>query len=325
MRAIVVRQFGDPEVLRQEELPDPTPGPREVLVRIEAAGVNPVDTYVRSGAYERLPELPYIPGGDGAGIVVATGEGIEHLREGDRVYVAGAAGGSLTGCSATLAAKPITQVYPLPDEISFAQGAAVGVPYATAYRALFHKAEMKAGDTLLIHGASGGVGIAAVQLAAAAGVRVVGTASSEEGRELVRAHGAERALDHRAPGYLDELGEWTDGRGVDGILEMAAHVNLGNDLQVAARGGRVVIVGCRGPVQIQPREALVKDLTIRGFSLSNAGEAEMASIHGALVEGMAAGRLQPVVARVFPFAEAPAAHRVVAEGRGGPGKIVLAP
>lgn len=325
MRAIVVRRYGDPEVLREEELPDPSPGPGEVLVRIEAAGVNPVDTYVRSGAYERLPELPYVPGGDGAGVVVGAGEGADTFREGDRVYVAGAAGGSLTGCSATLAVKPVPQVYPLPEGLSFAQGAAVGVPYATAYRALFHKAEMKAGETLLIHGASGGVGIAAVQLAVAAGVRVAGTASREDGRELVRAHGAERVLDHRSPGYLDELLEWTDGRGVDGVLEMAAHVNLGSDLRVAARGGRVVIVGCRGPAQIQPREALVKDLTIRGFSLSNAGAAEMASIHGALVEGMAAGQLRPVVARVFAFTEAAAAHRMVAEGRGGPGKIVLTP
>lgn len=255
MRAIVVRQFGDPEVLREEELADPSPEPGEVLVRIEAAGVNPVDTYVRSGAYERLPELPYIPGGDGAGVVVQTGDGVDRLREGDRVYVAGAAGGSLTGCTATLTAKPCSQVHPLPEGISFAQGSAVGVPFATAYRALFHKAEMKAGETLLIHGASGGVGIAAVQLAVAAGVRVAGTASSEEGRGVVRAQGAERVLDHRSPEYLDELLQWTGGRGVDGILEMAAHVNLGNDLRIAARGGRVVIVGCRGPAQIQPREA----------------------------------------------------------------------
>ncbi|MCG8456650.1 MAG: NADPH:quinone reductase [Holophagales bacterium] len=325
MRAILVREFGGPEVLRVEEIDDPVAGPGEVLVRLEAAGINPVDTYVRSGVYERLPELPYVPGGDGAGMLAAVGQGVSRFREGERVYIAGAAGGALTGCYATLVAKPEAAVHPLPEKASFEQGAAVGVPYATAYRALVHKGKARPGETVLVHGASGGVGLAAVQLAAERGLRVVGTASTEEGRERVAAQGAELVLDHSEDGYLDTLTEWTEGRGADVVLEMAAHVNLDRDLDAAARGGRIVVIGCRGPVEIYPRKAMVKDLTIRAFALATATAAEMAETHGALVEGLRSGALDPVVARTFPLDNAPEAHRTMADARGAQGKIVLIP
>jgi NADPH2:quinone reductase len=325
MKAIRVHKFGGPEVLQLDEVPDPSPGPGQVLVEIEAAGVNPSDTYVRSGTYALTPPLPYIPGGDGAGLVKAVGKDVRGVRPGDRVYVSGTAGQRLIGTYAELAVAEAHHVHPLPAPLSFAQGAAVGVPYATAYRALFHKARAVPGETVLVHGASGGVGIAAVQLAAAAGLTVIGTAGSDRGRKLVLEQGAHHVLDHSTPDYLKEVaGVLTDGRGADVVLENLANVNLARDLDVVARHGRIIVIGNRGTVEINPRGAMAKDVTISGFVLWNASDAERASIHAALVAGLAHGALRPVVGQEIPLAEAPRAHQAVMEP-GAYGKIVLVP
>jgi NADPH2:quinone reductase len=324
MKAICVRAFGGPEVLRLDEVPDPAPGPGQVLVEIKAAGVNPSDTYVRSGTYAVTPPLPYIPGGDGAGVVKAVGPEVRGMKPGDRVYVSGTAGVRPVGTYAELAVTEARHVHPLAAPLSFPQGAAVGVPYATAYRALFHKARAVPGETVLVHGASGGVGIAAVQLAAAAGLTVIGTAGSARGRALVRAEGAHHVLDHTAPDYLKEIGGLTDGRGVDVVLENLANVNLAHDLDVVARFGRIVVVGNRGTIEINPRGAMTKDVTISGFVLWNASDADKASIHAALVAGLANGTLRPVVGQEIPLKDAPRAHEAVLEP-GAHGKIVLVP
>jgi len=234
MKAIQVREFGGPEVMRVEEVPDPKAGRGEVVVRIHAAGVNPVDAYILTGTYPRKPPLPYTPGLDGGGVVESVGEGVTRWRAGDRVYV----NQSTTGTYAQKAVCPESGVHPLPGKVSFAQGAALGVPYATAFRALFQRAHVQSGETVFIHGASGGVGIAAVQLARAFGMRVIGTAGSERGRELVLKEGAHEALDHKSANYLDKVKELTGGRGPDVILEMLANVNLANDLNLLALRGR---------------------------------------------------------------------------------------
>ena len=324
MRAVRVHKFGGPEVLQLEEVPDPSPGAGQVLVRVNAAGVNPVDTYVRSGSYAKLPPLPYIPGGDGAGVVKAVGPDVAPLTPGDRVYFAGTAAGMVGGAYAELAVCAATQVHRLPPGISFAQGAAVPIPYGTAYRALFHKAATRPGETVLVHGASGGVGIAAVQLGAASGCTIVGTAGSERGRKLVRDQGAHHVLDHTAPGYLAELGALTGGRGPDVIVENLANVNLARDLEVIAPNGRIVVVGNRGSIEVNPRAAMMKESVVLGLSLWNATPEEMRSLHAALVAGLAHGTLRPVVGRELPLKEAPAAHAAVLEA-GAYGKIVLLP
>ncbi|HUP03902.1 MAG TPA: NADPH:quinone reductase, partial [Bryobacteraceae bacterium] len=246
MKAIRVHEFGAPQVMKLEEVPDPKPGAGQVAVRVNAAGVNPVDTYIRSGAYARKPTLPYTPGSDGAGVVEAVGEGVKRLKAGDRVYVAGGLGGTYAQKALCLE----SQVQPLPQKISFAQGAGVWVPYATAYRALFQLADSKPPDVVLVHGASGGVGIAAVQLARAAGMTVIGSAGSDKGKELVRKEGAHHVLDHNAADFADQLMSLTGGRGVDVIVEMLANKNLGKDLQLVAAGGKVIIVGSRGTVEV---------------------------------------------------------------------------
>ncbi|HEX8474826.1 MAG TPA: NADPH:quinone reductase [Pyrinomonadaceae bacterium] len=320
MKAIRVNEFGAPEVMQIEEVADPQVGHGEVLVRVGAAGVNPVDTYIRAGAYARIPTLPYTPGSDGAGVVEAVGEGVSRVHVGERVYLAG----SLSGTYAELALCEESQVYPLPEHVSFAQGAGVYVPYATAYRALFQRAHAVAGETVLVHGASGGVGVAAVQLARAAGLTVFGTGGTEDGRRLVSEQGAHHVLDHRADDYLARLMELTAERGVDVVLEMLANVNLDKDLNVLARGGRVVVIGSRGRVEIDPRAAMSRDAAILGMSLLNTPTQELTGIHGALVAGLENRTLRPVAAREMPLADAPRAHHAVLEP-GAYGKIVLIP
>jgi NADPH2:quinone reductase len=322
MKAIRVHKFGGPEVLQLEEVPDPKPGEGQALVRIHAIGVNPVETYVRAGAYPQLPTLPYIPGGDAAGVVKAVGPGVSQLTVGDRVYLTGTAGERLTGAYAELAVCNVAQAKPLAPAISFAQGAAVNVPYATAYRGLFHKARAVAGETVLVHGASGGVGVAAVQLANAAGLTVIGTAGTERGRKLVREQGAHHVLDHAAADYLAAVGRVTDGRGPNVIIENLANVNLQKDLDVVARYGRIVVIGNRGTLEFNPRGAMSKDAVIYGLALWNATPEELTSIHAGLVAGLANGTLRPVIGRELPLKDAAAAHAAVMEP-GAYGKIVL--
>jgi NADPH2:quinone reductase len=323
MRAIRVRAFGDPEVMRLEDVPDPKPGPGDVLVRIRSAGVNPVDAYIRSGTYPRKPPLPYTPGSDGAGEVEAVGADVRDVKAGDRVYIAGSS--NLPGGAGTYAERALcspSQLYRLPARTSFAQGAALGVPYATAYRALFQHAKATPGETVLVHGATGGVGIAAVELAHARGLTVIGSGGTDAGLAVVREHGANVTVNHRAPDYMDDVLRATGGRGVDVIIEMAAHINLDRDLTVLAKHGRVVVVGSRGPVEINPRNAMGRDAAIMGMTLFNATDRDLVEIHAALISGLGNGTLNPVIGRELPLAEAARAHEAVMES-GALGKIVL--
>jgi NADPH2:quinone reductase len=289
--------------------PDLSPGAGQVLVRIHAAGVNPVDTYIRAGMHSVRPALPFTPGIDGAGIVAGAGEGVARFKSGDRVYVAG----SVTGTYAEQALCLEKQVHRLPDGVTFAEGAAIGVPYATAYRALFQKACAAPGESLLVHGASGGVGVASVQLGRAAGLTVIGTAGSERGRELVRAQGAHHVLDHGSATYTDDLSRLTGGTGVDVILEMLANRNLGQDLRLLGRRGRVVVIGSRGAAEINPRDAMARDATIFGLLLFNTPDQELAAIHAALREALEKGSARPVIGREIPLADARVAHEAVME------------
>jgi NADPH:quinone reductase len=318
MKAIRVHEFGGPEVLRLEDVPTPQPGSDEVLVRMHAIGVNPVETYVRAGKYSRLPDLPYTPGNDGAGVVEQVGRDVKEFKPGDRAYTAG----SISGTYAELALCKTEQLHPLPENVSFAQGAAMGTPYATAYRGLFQRAHARPGETVLVHGASGGVGTAAVQLARARGLCVFGTAGSDESRTLVREQGAHQVFDHGAPDHFDRIMNATGGRGVDVILELLANLNLDRDLTILAKDGRVVVIGSRGRVEIDPRDTMQRDADIRGMVLPNTPPKELASIHAALVADLENGTLRPVIGKEFPLADAAQAHRAVMES-GAFGKIVL--
>ncbi len=320
MKAIRVHEFGNPEVMKHEEVQEPRPGPGQVLVKVLAAGVNPVDCYIRSGLYALKPALPYTPGMDGAGVVESVGEGVTRVRPGERVYVAGTVSGSYA--EKTISAE--SRVFPLPVNVSFEKGAGLGVPYGAAYRALFQRAHALPGEVVLVHGASGGVGIAAVQIARAAGMRVMGTGGTEKGRLLVSEQGAHQVFDHRAPDHLEQVLKATGGNGVDVVLEMLANVNLGKDLGILAPGGRVVIIGSRGTVEIDPRDAMRRDAAILGMVLMNAPERDIFSIHSALRAGLENGSLNPVVGSEIPLREAVRAHHEIMESDAH-GKVVLIP
>jgi len=318
MKAIRVHKFGGPEVLELQEIATPKPGPGQILVRVHAAGVNPYDTYMRNGTYAIKPSLPYTPGSDAAGNVEAVGDGVIKVKPGDRVYTAK----TLTGAYAEYTLVEESQVYPLPEKVSFAQGAGLWVPYGTAYTALYHHAHARPAETLLVHGASGGVGLAAVQYARAMGMTIIGTAGSQRGLELVKKEGAQFAFDHTKPGCADEIMKSAGDRGVDVILEMAAHINLSTDLKLLATNGRVIIIGNRGDISITPRDLMARRASARGFTLWAATESESADIHRAIAAGLENGTLRPVVAKELPLKDAAVAHQDILVP-GAAGKIVL--
>lgn len=320
MKAIRIHQFGGPEVLKLEDVPAPQPDTGQVVIEVRAAGVNPVEAYIRTGTHASKPNLPYTPGMDAAGVVTAVGTDIKRVKVGDRVYVTG----SKTGTYAEQALCDESTVHLLPEHVSFEQGAAMGVPYGTAYRALFLRAQVKPAETILVHGASGGVGTAAVQLAHAIGVTIIGTAGSDAGMKLVREQGAQHVLNHSVEGYLDELMKLTDGRGVDAILEMLANKNLAKDLTILAKKGRVAVIGNRGTIEINPRDAMSREADIRGVTLMNTSPEEYRLIHAALGAGLENGSLKPVIGKRIPLAEAARAHEIIM-GSGTLGKVVLIP
>lgn len=320
MKAIRVQEFGAPEVMKIEEVTKPVSAAGQVLVRVHAAGVNPYEAAQRAGTYPVKPSLPYTPGSDAAGVVDAVGPSVTKVKVGDRVYTAKTLSGSYA--EYTLALE--SQVHRLPERISYAQGAAVWVPCGTAYHALYHSAKAHASETLLVHGASGGVGSAAVQLAHAMGLTVFGTASSDKGRELVKREGARQVFDHSKAGYTDEIMQATAGRGVDIIIEILANVNLAADLKLLATNGRVIVIGNRGEVTINPRELMMRRASIRAFTLWAITEGEEADMHAGMFAAMESGTLRPVIGKEIPLAEAARAHKEIMEP-GAAGKIVLIP
>lgn len=306
--------------MKLEEVEEPKVGKEEVLIKVRAAGVNPVDTYIRGGSYGGWAKVPYTPGMDAAGEVEKVGEEVAGIKAGSRVYTTG----TMSGAYAEKVLCKADQVYILADNVSFAQGAALGVPYTTAYHGLFGRARAKPGEVVLVHGASGGVGLAAVQIAKACGMMVIGTAGTEAGRELVKREGADYVVDHKHSEHWRGVMQITGGRGVDVVLEMLANVNLGGDLEVLSMGGRVVIIGSRGDVKIDPRQAMMREADVMGMVVMHMTVKERGSAQAAIRAGLAKEVLRPVVREEIPLKEAPRAHELVIE-EGSCGKIVLVP
>lgn len=320
MNAIRVGKFGGVEVLEASRVPVLTiTDQNQILVKIHAAGVNPVDTYIRSGTYARKPALPYTPGLDGAGVIAGVSDDLkDKFKIGQRVYVAG----SSTGTYAEYALAQAHQVWSLPDHINFTQGASLSTPYGTAYRALFQRGGAKKGERVLIHGASGGVGIASIQIAKMAGLKVFGTAGTTEGISLIQSHGCDGVGNHNSAQYREQLMAMTEGKGFDIIIENLANVNLGNDLPMLSPKGRVMVVGSRGPVEILPRDLMSREADIRGVTYFGAVGEEWLEIHQNIVKGLQSGALNPVVGKTMPLEHAAKAHEVIMQG-GAQGKIIL--
>ncbi len=324
MKAIRAHSFGGPEVFQLDEIDDPVPGPNEVVIDMRAAGVNPADTYMRNGTYAIVPDLPYIPGGDAAGVVLAVGTNVKNFVVGDHAVVGTAMSMDLTGCYAERIKRPESEVLHLPENVTFAEAAAFGVSYTTAHYGLFERGGARAGETVFIHGASGSVGTSAIQLAKRAGLTVIGSGGTKKGLDLIRTEGADLAVNHTQDGYLDEVTAFTKGEGPKLVLEMLADVNLAADMDLVAKYGRIIIIGNRGDITITPRVAMMKELDIRGIALWNASQDQIAPLVEDILAGVAEGALRPIIGREMPLADAAAAHVAVLEP-GAYGKIVLVP
>ena len=324
MKAIRAHSFGGPEVLQLDDVDDPIAKDTEVVVEIKSVGVNPADTYMRGGAYAIVPTLPYTPGGDAAGVISSVGKNVSDLNVGDRVFVGTGLGFSMTGCYAEKVVRPAADVARLPDNVSFTAGAALGVPYVTAHYGLFARGNAVAGETVFIHGASGSVGTAAIQLAKHAGLKVIGSGGSDKGRQLILDEGADHVVDHTSDGYLEKVRELSGGEGPALILEMLANVNLAADLDLIAKYGRIIVIGNRGEITINPRVTMMKNLDIKGLALFNGTREQMENIVDDLLSGLSDGSLRPVIGREMPLADAAKSHTDVL-APGAYGKIVLLP
>lgn len=322
MKAIRISQFGTSENLVVEQTEISAPTEDEVRITLYAAGVNPSDVYTSTGTYAIKPNLPYTPGLDGAGIVEQVGEQVTNVKAGDRVFIASLPNGNTTG---TLAQQIVCEsrfVHPMPENISFEQGAALGIPALTAYRALVGSAKVTSGQTVFIHGASGAVGLQAVQIAKALGANVIGTASRDSGKQLVKEAGADIVLDHIKEETIDKVLNATNGKGPDVIIEFLANENLQTDLQMIAKHGVIVIVGNRGEIEINPRLIMQKECNVRGMVLFNVSAEE----HQELIYGVArllgTEQLKPVIGYSYPLNQAGRAFDAVINGEHN-GKIVV--
>ena len=318
MRCIRVCRFGGPEVLQlHTDVPIPTPKDNQVVVQVKVAGVNPVDTYIRSGTYARKPTLPYTPGGDGSGVVHAVGAKVTRFHAGQRVWF----GMSLSGSYAEYCLCDENRVGMLPDDVSFEHGAMLAVPYCTAYRALVQKAGVRAGETVLVHGATGGVGTAAVQMCKVLGVDVIATAGSPIGEQLLKDMGVVRVYNHRSDDYVDAIKR--DNPQIDVILEMLANVNLEKDLEMIGQNGRVVVIGSRGSVTINPRLTLGKESCVIGCALGSTTPEECSAQMKFIEANLQNGVLLPVLAKMFQLGDASEAHREIIDKVVTKGQIVL--
>jgi len=293
-----------------------------VMVRVVVAGINPVETYIREGQYSRLPELPYTPGTDAAGFVHQIGRRVSNIKVGDRVFVSGNSSFSNnSGSYAQFVVTDSTYVFPLHPRLTFAQGASLGVPFFTAYKALILRAKTKPGETVLVHGASGAVGTAAVQIARALGAIVVGTAGTKDGMDVVTRCGAHHVFNHNHKSYekkmVDHIGCF------DVIIEHLANINLGHDVQMLKPQARVMVVGCRGGVNINPRHLMMPEASICGVALGTTSPAEWAEMGAAIVAGIESGWVNPVINKEYAMEEAQQVHYDIIHSKGAKGKLVL--
>ena len=325
MRAIRIESFGGSEVLKfQESLHIPEPGPKHVLINVKSISINPVDTYIRSGQYSKLPPLPFTPGNDCSGVVERVGTEVCKFKAGDRVYALRSA----TGTYSTHTLCEDSFVNFLPECVQFREGACLGIAYYTAYRALIQIGGAKPNDLVLVHGASGGVGTACLQLCRMLGIRGVGTVGTEEGRKAAVSSGAETVFNHREEGYVDKLKEFSQtNEGFNVIVENAANINLDKDLELVAAKGCISIVGSKGmaSIEVVPRKFMLKECRVNGVFLGNMTPLELSQAHAAILAGAEIQILKPFINQAFELREAAKAHDLLMSGKGGAGKIVLIP
>jgi NADPH:quinone reductase-like Zn-dependent oxidoreductase len=343
MRAVVITEHGGPEVLLVQERPDPPVGPGEVRIAVKAAGINFADTLARTGLYPDSPKVPCVVGYEVAGEVESVGHGVQSFKLGDRVL----AGTRFNG-QAELVTVRENMVYALPDQVSFEQGAAFPVNYATAQAGLVVMGGLKAGERVLIHAAAGGVGISATQIAKRIGAEVFGTASASK-HDAIRKEGVDHAIDYRSQDFAEEVRRITGGAGIDVALDALGPSTFRKDYQLLRPGGRLIMYGAS---EVQTGETRSLPTALRTLAKSpfssmpwwkglgvmneNKGvfglnmlswwdaEGSLDRVIEPLIPALQNGELKPVVAAAFPFDRAPDAHRFIAQRR-NIGKVVLVP
>lgn len=324
MKAVRIHEYGGPDVLVYEDVTTPEPGPLQVLVRVEAATVNQVDIAVRENRFPTPKKPPKILGSDGAGVVAAVGAEVKAVRPGERVFFSGLGVGS-EGSYAEYALIAEAQAVHMPDELSFVEAAAIGMAYPAAYYALITRGAVQSGETVLVQGAAGGVGSAAVQIAKALGARVLATVKGQDESEFVLSLGADETIDYRREDVAARALALTSDKGVDVVHELVISENLATDIGLTAKGGRVVCTG-QGPspeAVIPIGEALAKDVTLLFMNLTNAGRAGVAAIAAEVAQMAASGKIRPVIGATYPLKDARKAHEAIAGDHVG--KIVLLP
>lgn len=334
MLAIQCAKFGTPDVMIPTVVPRPIPGPNEVLVKVYAVGVRPADCKIRSGKFPILPELPYTPGHEAAGVVESWGSGVSKFKKGDRVFLATGqqflqawfpvpALDCVGGVYAQYVCCSAKEILPLLDSLTYAQGCCLGGNYRTAHRAVISNANVKKGDLVLVHGASGSVGSAACQFALDRGCTVIGTAGTPTGMDMLKKMGVHYQLCHRSKDYMDELPKLT-GRSPNIIIEMCANINLVADLKAVEHAGTIVLVGSAGTCEINPIMVITKQLKIMGCQHPRKRE-DIDQRNDEIVAAMMRGSLKPVIDRYFSLKDAAAAHIALLGKKASRGKIVLLP
>jgi NADPH:quinone reductase-like Zn-dependent oxidoreductase len=343
MKAVVLTGTGGPEVLQVQERPDPAVGPGQIRIAVRAAGINFADTLARIGLYPDAPKIPCVLGYEVAGEVETVGEGVADFKLGDRVVA-----GTRFGGQAELVSVDAAQALPLPEHLSFEQGAAFPVNYGTAYAALILMGSLRQGDRVLIHAAGGGVGISATQIARNAGAEIFGTASPGK-HEAIRAQGVAHAIDYRNQDFEAEVMRITDGEGVDLVMDALGPTSFRKDYRLLRSGGRLVMYGLsensdagvrnlpatlksllKMPLATMPwwKSLMVMNENKGVFGLNMLSwwdrEGNLDRVTEPLMADLEAGRLEPIVAEAFPFDRAGEAHEFIAQRR-NVGKVVLFP
>jgi len=324
MRAMVATRWGEPSDLQLQELPDPEPRSGEVAIDVRAIGCNFFDILMVQGKYQLRPPLPFSPGGEIAGVVRAIGPDVQDLAKGDRVFAMLGWGGY-----ASVALAPALAVTRMPDAMPFEHGAAFGIVYQTSYFALVYRANLRPGETLLVHAAAGGVGLAAVQIGRALGARVLATAGSPQKLEIAKAHGAEEAYDYSTPDWVERVKAATGGCGADVIYDPVGGDIFDLSTKCIAFSGRLLVIGfTSGRIpSIQANRILLKNIAIVGLHWGAYRQHDPEKIPQAmhaLFQLYERGAVTPVVSSTRPLREAAAALEEIASRR-SVGKVLLVP
>ncbi|WP_100406403.1 NADPH:quinone reductase [Bacillus solitudinis] len=320
MKAVIYKQYGDPSVLQLSDVQVPAPQDGEVLIKVGASGINPVDTYFRKGI-RPVEKFPHIPHFDVAGEVIEIGTGVTNLRVGDRIWTT-----NVKGTAAEFICLPENLAFHLPEALSFEEGAALAMPFMTAHLALHYRANVKSSETVLIYGGAGSVGFAAIQIAKQAGATVIATTSNKEKENLAKQAGADEVINYLEADVEEKVNILTNGKGVSIILDMSLSENMEKDFKMISIGGRIVTIG--SPIDNTPpllwRQLNMKNASLLGVLLFSAPATELLKAGQFISDEFKAKSFHAHIGKCFSFGDAAKAHHAL-EQKTYNGRIILVP